>query len=52
MNHNDLAIVAGGLSAPMWLPTLNEWVALCVGLMSIAYLGAKLYKLWKDRKDG
>jgi len=43
MKPDDLAIAVGGISAPMWLPALNEWVALVVGVMSICYLAIKLY---------
>jgi len=43
MNSNDLIIVTGGVSAPLWLPALNQWVALAVGVLSIIYLIVKLY---------
>jgi hypothetical protein len=46
VNQNDIAIAAGGISAPLWLPALNEWMALAVGIMSIIYLGIKIYTLW------
>jgi len=44
---DDLAIATGGISAPLWLPALNEWVALVVGILSITYL---IIKLWKSRR--
>lgn len=47
MEPNDIAIAAGGVSAPLWLPALNEWVALFVGIMSLIYLGIKLWNLRK-----
>jgi len=47
MPPDEFAIAIGGISAPWWLPALNEWVALVVGLMSIIYLG---YKIWRIRK--
>lgn len=43
MKPDDLAIAVGGISAPMWLPALNQWVALVVGVLSIIYLLVKLY---------
>ena len=48
MNQNDIAIATGGISAPLWLPALNEWMALVLGVMSIAYIGVKLWKLYKN----
>lgn len=48
MNQNDIAIATGGISAPLWLPALNEWVALAVGLLSLIYL---IYKIWNIRND-
>ena len=49
MNQNDIAIATGGISAPLWLPALNEWLALVLGVMSIVYVGTKLWKFYKDR---
>jgi len=49
MKPDDLAIAVGGISAPMWLPALNEWVALVVGVMSICYLGIKLYSSMRKK---
>ena len=47
MKHDDIAVGFGGGTAPVWLPALNEWVGLLVGLLSICYL---LTKLWKQHK--
>jgi hypothetical protein len=49
MNQNDLAIATGGISAPLWLPALNEWVALVLGVLSIAYVVWKLWRLYWDK---
>ena len=45
MNQSDLAIAAGGISAPLWLPALNEWIALVLGVISIVYVVLKIIKL-------
>ena len=47
MKPDDLAIVTGGVSAPLWLPALNEWVALTVGILSAIYLITKLIRMLK-----
>jgi len=49
VNQNDIALATGGITAPLWLPALNQWVALVVGLLSVAYLGFKIYEMWKNR---
>ena len=49
MNQNDILIATGGVSAPLWLPALNQWVALVVGIMSIVYLAFKIYKFFWDK---
>jgi len=49
VNQNDIILAGGGMTAPLWLPALNQWVALVVGVMSICYLGFKIYKMWKDK---
>jgi len=48
VNQNDIALATGGITAPLWLPALNQWVALVVGIMSICYLGFKIYQMWRD----
>jgi hypothetical protein len=45
MDSNDIAIAAGGISAPLWLPALNEWIALVLGVISIVYVILKIVKL-------
>jgi hypothetical protein len=49
MKPDDLIIATGGVSAPLWLPSLNQWVTLVLGLMSIVYVGWKLWNLYKDK---
>jgi len=49
MDANDVAIATGGISAPLWLPAMNQWVALVLGVMSIIYVGWKLWRLYWDR---
>jgi len=43
MKPDDILIATGGISAPFWLPALNQWVGLVVGIMTIAYLCIKIY---------
>lgn len=45
MDSNDIAIATGGVSAPLWLPAINDWVALVLGVMSIVYVILKIVKL-------
>jgi hypothetical protein len=45
MDSNDIAIATGGISAPLWLPAVNEWVALILGITSLVYVILKIIKL-------
>jgi hypothetical protein len=45
----DLLIATGGISAPLWLPALNQWVALVFGLLSIIYVSWKLWNMYKGK---
>lgn len=45
MDSNDIAIATGGISAPLWLPAVNEWVALILGVTSLVYVILKIIKL-------
>lgn len=49
MDANDVAIATGGISAPLWLPAMNQWVALVLGLLSIAYVLWKMWHLYKGK---
>lgn len=49
MKPDDIIIATGGVSAPFWLPTLNMWVTLVLGVMSIIYVGWKLWRLYWDK---
>ncbi len=49
MKPDDLIIATGGVSAPLWLPGLNQWVTLVLGVLSIAYVSWKLWNLYKGR---
>jgi hypothetical protein len=49
MKPEDLLIATGGVSAPMWLPAMNQWVALVVGVMSIVYLAIKIYNSTRNK---
>jgi|TARA_B100000925_G_scaffold256055_1_gene209700 hypothetical protein len=42
MKPDDFVIATGGLSAPFWLPVLNQWIALAVGILTITYLVIKI----------
>jgi hypothetical protein len=49
MKPDDLLIATGGISAPFWLPALNQWVGLVFGLLSIVYVGWKIWNLYKGK---
>lgn len=49
MKPDDLLIATGGISAPLWLPALNQWVGLVFGLLSIIYVSWKLWNMYKGK---
>ena len=49
MKPDDLLIATGGISAPFWLPTVNQWIAFVFGILSIVYVSWKIWNLYKDR---
>jgi len=49
-NPIDFPIAAAGITAPVWLEPLNQWLALVVAVGSIILIGYRLYKIfWGDR---
>ena len=49
-NPIDFPIAAAGITAPVWLEPLNQWLALVVALGSIALIGYRLYSIIKGKK--
>jgi len=46
VNQNDIMLAGGGLTAPLWLGALNEWLGLVAVTLTIAML---VRNLWKSR---
>jgi len=49
-NPIDIPIATAGVTAPVWLEPLNEWLALVVAIGSIILIGYRLYAIMKGRK--
>jgi hypothetical protein len=47
MNQNDIALAAGGITAPLWLQALNDWLGLVAVSLTIVLLAINI---WKSRK--
>lgn len=47
MNQNDIALATGGITAPLWLQALNDWLGLIAVSMTIILLAINI---WKSRK--
>ena len=41
----ESAAVSAGLTAPAWLPALNEWVGCLIGIATLLYICVKIYVL-------
>lgn len=47
MKQTDFPLIAGGISAPVWLDAVNQWLGLVLVLMSIVLVGIRLWKMSK-----
>lgn len=45
----ESAAVSAGLTAPAWLPALNEWGGCLIGLATLAYAVGRVYFLFKNK---
>lgn len=41
----DVPIALAGITAPVWLEPLNQWLALVVAVGSIILIGVRIYRL-------
>ena len=48
MEDKDIPIAFGGITAPVWLDALNQWLGLVLMALSIALVIYRLYKAGKD----
>jgi len=46
-NPIDFPIAAAGITAPVWLEPLNQWLALAVAVGSLILIGYRLHKIIK-----
>jgi len=46
----DIPIGAAGITAPMWLEPLNQWLALVVAIGSLVLIGYRFYVILRSRK--
>lgn len=44
--------ISAGLTAPAWLPILNEWVGCLIGIATLCYMCLKIYVLLFRAGDG
>lgn len=49
--HTDVAIATGGITAPVWLAPMNEWLAAITAIFAIILLILRIYKTVKTDKD-
>lgn len=48
-NIKEGVTISAGLTAPAWLPALNEWVGCLIGLATLAYAVGRVYFLFKNK---
>lgn len=44
-NVKEGVTISAGLTAPAWLPVLNEWVGFLIGISTLIYMCVKIYLL-------
>ena len=49
-NPIDFPLAAAGITAPVWLEPLNQWLALVVAVGSIVLIGYRLRSIIKGKK--
>jgi len=47
VNQNDIPLYAGGLTAPLWVDVLSDWLGLVAVSLTVILL---LINIWKSRK--
>jgi len=47
----DIPLASAGITSPMWLAPLNEWMTLILVTGSIILVGMRIYFLLKEKNE-
>jgi len=49
--HTDIAIIGGGITAPLWVNALTGWFALATAVVSFVVVCGRAYSMYRKRND-
>jgi hypothetical protein len=49
--HTDIAIIGGGITAPLWVNALTGWFALGTAVVSFVVVCGRAYSMYRSRKQ-
>ena len=49
--HTDIAILSGGITAPLWVDALTGWLALGTAVVSFAVVCGRAYIMYRNKND-
>ncbi len=49
--HTDIAIIGGGITAPLWVNALTGWFALATAVLSFVVVCGRAYSMYRKRND-
>tara|TARA_R110000796_G_C14362777_1_gene413015 strand:+ start:525 stop:689 length:165 start_codon:yes stop_codon:yes gene_type:complete len=49
--HTDIAIIGGGITAPLWVNALTGWFALATAVVSFVVVCVRAYSMYRKRDD-
>ena len=49
--HTDIAIIGGGITAPLWVNALTGWFALATAIVSFVVVCGRAYIVFRKSDD-
>ena len=49
--HTDIAIIGGGITAPLWVNALTGWFALATAVVSFVVVCGRAYSMYRKRNE-
>lgn len=49
--HTDVAILSGGITAPLWINAITGWLAFATALVSFAVVCFRAYLMLRKKND-